>query len=108
LKGVVANLSEAPQQAAVTPFARWTRDGQGRLVPLESAPHVGCFAPPGMGKTSKWLAQSAVMWPAPALVSSSKDDLMQTVASRRGGPIAMIDLRPKHGHLSVQLACNRG
>ena len=91
---VIANLSEAPQQAAVTPFAGWTRDSQGRLVPLESAPHVGCFAPPGMGKTSKWLAQSAVLWPAPALVSSSKDDLMQMVASRRGGPIALIDLRP--------------
>lgn len=91
---VVANLSEAPPSAALTPFAGWTDDGNGRLVPLESAPHVGCFAPPGMGKTSKWLAQAAVLWPAPALVSSSKDDLMQMVASRRGGPIALIDLRP--------------
>ena len=78
----------------VTPFAGWTRDGKGRLVPLESAPHVGGFAPPGTGKTRRWLAQSAVLWPGPAFVSSSKDDLMQMVASRRGGPIALLDLRP--------------
>jgi type IV secretion system protein VirD4 len=78
----------------VTPFAGWTRDGRGRLAPLESAPHVGGFAPPGTGKTRRWLAQSAVLWPGPAFVSSSKDDLMQMVASRRAGPIALLDLRP--------------
>ena len=78
----------------VTPFAGWTRDAKGRLVPLESAPHVGGFAPPGTGKTRRWLAQSAVLWPGPAFVSSSKDDLMQMVASRRAGPIALLDLRP--------------
>ncbi len=63
-------------------------------MPLESAPHVGGFAPPGTGKTRRWLAQSAVLWPGPAFVSSSKDDLMQMVASRRAGPIALLDLRP--------------
>jgi type IV secretory pathway TraG/TraD family ATPase VirD4 len=78
----------------VTPFAGWTRDRNGRLVPLESAPHVGGFAPPGTGKTRRWLAQSAVLWPGPAFVSSSKDDLMQMVASRRAGPVALLDLRP--------------
>jgi type IV secretion system protein VirD4 len=78
----------------VTPFAGWTRDPKGRLVPLESAPHVGGFAPPGTGKTRRWLAQSAVLWPGPAFVSSSKDDLMQMVASRPGGPIALLDLLP--------------
>ncbi|WAJ48000.1 TraM recognition domain-containing protein (plasmid) [Mycobacterium sp. Aquia_216] len=78
----------------VTPFAGWTRDAQGRLVPLETAPHVGGFAPPGTGKTRRWLAQSAVLWPGPAFVSSSKDDLMQMVASRRSGPTALLDLRP--------------
>ncbi|MEE6140381.1 TraM recognition domain-containing protein [Mycobacterium sp. 050128] len=78
----------------VTPFAGWTRDGHGRLVPLETAPHVGGFAPPGTGKTRRWLAQSAVLWPGPAFVSSSKDDLMQMVASRRYGPTALLDLRP--------------
>src|SRR6201996_4676169 len=80
--------------APLTPFAGWTRDSKGRRVPLESAPHVGGFAPPGTGKTRRWLAQSAVLWPGPALVSSSKDDLMQLVASRRYGPSALLDLRP--------------
>ena len=67
---------------------------RGRLVPLETAPHIGGFAPPGTGKTRKWLAQSAVLWPGPAFVSSSKDDLMQMVASRRHGRTALLDLRP--------------
>lgn len=83
-----------PYRPPVTPFAGWTRDGRGRLVPLESAPHVGGFAPPGTGKSRKWLAQSATLWPGPCVVSSSKDDLMQMVASRRGGPVALLDLRP--------------
>ena len=78
----------------VTPFAGWVHDDRGRLVPLETAPHIGAFAPPGTGKTRKWLAQSAVLWPGPAVVSSSKDDLMQMVASRRYGPAALLDLRP--------------
>jgi type IV secretory pathway TraG/TraD family ATPase VirD4 len=67
---------------------------RGRLVPLETAPHIGAFAPPGTGKTRKWLSQSAVLWPGPALVSSSKDDLMQMVGSRRYGRAALLDLRP--------------
>ena len=78
----------------VTPFGGWTRDGRGRLRPLETAPHIGAFAPPGTGKTRKWLAQAATLWPGPALVSSSKDDLMQLVASRRSGRCALLDLRP--------------
>ncbi len=87
--------SSQPYQAPITPFAGWTRKGPSGLPrPLESAPHVGAFAPPGTGKTRKWLAQSAVLWPGPALVSSSKDDLMQMVASRRPGPAVLIDLRP--------------
>jgi type IV secretion system protein VirD4 len=83
-----------PYRPPVTPFAGWTRDAHGRRVPLESAPHVGGFAPPGTGKTRRWLAQSAVLWPGPCVVSSSKDDLMQMVASRRSGPVALLDLRP--------------
>src|ERR1700752_654605 len=77
----------------VTPFAGWTRDGRGRLVPLESAPHVGGFAPPGTGKTRRWLAQSAVLWPGPAVVSSSKDDLIHMLSSRRRGKAMLLDLR---------------
>ncbi len=77
----------------MTPFGGWVmRDDW--LVPLETAPHIGGFAPPGTGKTRRWLAQAAVLWPGPALVSSSKDDLMQLVASRRYGPAALLDLRP--------------
>jgi len=79
----------------ITPFGGWVRDERtNRLRPLETAPHIGAFAPPGTGKTRKWLAQSAVLWPAAALVSSSKDDLMQMVASRRYGRSALLDLRP--------------
>lgn len=89
----IANSTEG-FRPPVTPFAGWTRDSQGRRVPLETAPHVGGFAPPGTGKTRRWLAQSAVLWPGPAFVSSSKDDLMQMVASRRYGPTALLDLRP--------------
>lgn len=82
-------------RSPVTPFAGWVTDSRtGRLRPLETAPHIGAFAPPGTGKTRKWLAQSAVLWPGPALVSSSKDDLMQLVSSRRYGPSALLDLRP--------------
>ena len=88
--GALAERYRAP----VTAFAGWTRDAAGRRVPLESAPHVGGYAPPGTGKTRKWLSQAAVLWPGPALVSSSKDDLMQMVASRRAGPAALLDLRP--------------
>src|SRR5690625_2542372 len=83
-----------PYRRPVTPFAGWTRDAQNRRVPLETAPHVGAYAPPGTGKSRRWLAQSAVLCPGPALVSSSKDDLMQMVASRRSGPVALLDLRP--------------
>ncbi|MFL0242636.1 type IV secretory system conjugative DNA transfer family protein [Mycobacterium sp. SMC-17] len=85
----------APYQPPITPFAGWTRKGKnGLLAPLESAPHVGAFAPPGTGKSRRWLAQSAILWPGSAVVSSSKDDLMQMVASRRPGKSALIDLRP--------------
>ena len=63
-------------------------------MPLETAPHILGLAPPGTGKTRRWLSQSAVLWPGPAVVSSSKDDLMQMVASRRWGPAMLLDLRP--------------
>ena len=65
-----------------------------RLVPLQTAPHILGLAPPGTGKTRRWLAQSAVLWPGPAVVSSSKDDLMQMVSSRRWGKAMLLGLRP--------------
>lgn len=79
---------------ALTPFGGWVTDDRlGRLVPLETAPHILGLAPPGTGKTRRWLAQSAVLWPGPAVVSSSKDDLMQMVSSRRWGRAMLLDLR---------------
>jgi type IV secretory pathway TraG/TraD family ATPase VirD4 len=79
----------------LTPFGGWVTDHRlDRLVPLETAPHILGLAPPGTGKTRRWLAQSAVLWPGPAVVSSSKDDLMQMVASRRWGEAMLLDLRP--------------
>ena len=93
--GYIAAAGADGYRPPVTPFGGWVRDERtNRLRPLETAPHIGAFAPPGTGKTRKWLAQSAVLWPAAALVSSSKDDLMQMVASRRYGPSALLDLRP--------------
>jgi type IV secretory pathway TraG/TraD family ATPase VirD4 len=80
---------------AFTPFGGWVIDREtGRLIPLETAPHILGLAPPGTGKTRRWLAQSAVLWPGPVVVSSSKDDLMQMVASRRWGEAMLLDLRP--------------
>ena len=77
------------------PFGGWVLDHRlGRLAPLETAPHILGLAPPGTGKTRRWLAQSAVLWPGPAVVSSSKDDLMQMVSSRRWGKAMLLDLRP--------------
>jgi type IV secretion system protein VirD4 len=81
-------------QGPVMPFGGWVRDQRDRLVPLETAPHILGLAPPGTGKTRRWLAQSAVLWPGAAVVSSSKDDLMQMVASRRWGRGMLLDLRP--------------
>ena len=80
---------------AVTPFGGWVANRRlARLVPLQTAPHILGLAPPGTGKTRRWLAQSAVLWPGPAVVSSSKDDLMQMVSSRRWGRAMLLDLRP--------------
>ncbi|HEX3992854.1 MAG TPA: hypothetical protein VHX39_16915, partial [Acetobacteraceae bacterium] len=93
--GIAGGARPGQYRPPITPFAGWVADERtNRLRPLETAPHIGAFAPPGTGKTRKWLAQSAVLWPGPALVSSSKDDLMQMVASRRYGPSALLDLRP--------------
>lgn len=86
-------MADDDYRPPVTPFGGWVLEDR-RHLPLETAPHIGGFAPPGTGKTRKWLAQSAVLWPGPAFVSSSKDDLMQMVTSRRYGPGALLDLRP--------------
>src|SRR5262245_33722022 len=96
-------------RAPVTPFGGWVTDRFiGRLVPLETAPHILGLAPPGTGKTRRWLAQSAVLWPGPAVVSSSKDDLMQMVSSRRWGKAMLLDLRPiTPPHYPSEFTCCR-
>ena len=82
-------------RASLAPFGGWVTDRQlCRLVPSATAPHILGLAPPGIGKTRRWLAQSAVLWPGPGVVSSSKDDLMQLVSSRRRGTALVLDLRP--------------
>src|SRR5258705_12400703 len=88
-------MTEDAYRPEITPFGGWVSDARtGRLRPLETAPHILGLAPPGTGKTRRWLAQSAVLWPGPAVVSSSKDDLMQMVSSRRWGKAMLLDLRP--------------
>ncbi|MGD9620653.1 MAG: type IV secretory system conjugative DNA transfer family protein [Mycolicibacterium sp.] len=77
-----------------TPFAGWVKNERGIMVPARSGPHIIASAPPGTGKTRKWLAPSASMWPSAALVSSSRDDLMLLVSRRRPGPSQLLDLRP--------------
>ena len=88
-------MTEDAYRPPITPFGGWQPDKRtGRLRPLETAPHILGLAPPGTGKTRRWLSQSAVLWPGPAVVSSSKDDLMQMVAQRRWGRATLLDLRP--------------
>jgi type IV secretion system protein VirD4 len=102
-------MSGAEYRSPVTPFGGWVTDrGLARLVPLQTAPHILGLAPPGTGKTRRWLAQSAVLWPGPAVVSSSKDDLMQMVSSRRWGTAMLLDLRPiTPPHYPSEFTCCR-
>lgn len=72
--------------------------GRGRqkqqLYLPRTAPHVLVTAPTDTGKTRRLLAPAAVLWGGPAVVVSSKDDLLQLVMQRRYGPKALVDLRP--------------
>src|ERR1700736_5754130 len=65
-----------------------------QLYVPRTAPHVLITAPTEMGKTRRMMAPAAVLWGGPAVVVSSKDDLMQLVMQRRYGPKALVDLRP--------------
>ncbi|MBY0286808.1 MAG: type IV secretory system conjugative DNA transfer family protein [Mycobacteriaceae bacterium] len=82
-----------------TPYCGFLRRRVGRkateqLYVPSTAAHVLVSAPTETGKTRRVLAPAAVMWGGPAVVVSSKDDLLQYVMERRFGPKAMIDLRP--------------
>jgi len=83
-------------QQAATPYCGFARDRDGRLYIPRSAAHVMVSAPTETGKTRRVLAPTAVLWSGPAVVISSKDDLMELVMQRRGGPRALIDLRPDY------------
>ncbi|ORV08032.1 type IV secretory system conjugative DNA transfer family protein [Mycolicibacterium fallax] len=77
------------------PIPKKTRGGPStQLYVPHSAAHVLVSAPTETGKTRRILAPAAVLWDGPAVVVSSKDDLMQYVMERRWGPKALIDLRP--------------
>ncbi|MDP7707468.1 type IV secretory system conjugative DNA transfer family protein [Mycobacterium sp. TY815] len=77
---------------------RLVKDPSGRRVHKlfmpRTGPHVLITAPTGTGKTRRVMAPAAVLWGGPAVVVSSKDDLMQLVMQRRYGPTALVDLRP--------------
>ncbi|WP_250150467.1 type IV secretory system conjugative DNA transfer family protein [Mycolicibacter acidiphilus] len=73
---------------------RRLRNGAQQLYVPNSAAHLLVSAPTETGKTRRILAPAAVLWGGPAVVVSSKDDLMQHVMERRYGPRALIDLRP--------------
>lgn len=69
-------------------------DGVKRLYVPRSAAHVLISAPTETGKTRRLLAPAAALWGGPAVIVSSKDDLMQLVMELRFGPVGLIDMRP--------------
>lgn len=75
-------------------FATKKVDGVKRLYVPRSAAHVMVSAPTDTGKTRRLLAPAATLWGGPAVVVSSKDDLMQLVMELRFGPLGLIDMRP--------------
>ncbi|CAM3426506.1 type IV secretory system conjugative DNA transfer family protein [Tsukamurella hominis] len=62
-----------------------------------TGPHLLVSGPTGVGKTRRVLAPAAAVWQGPAVVVSSKRDLMELVAQKRYGEACVIDLRPISG-----------
>lgn len=91
-------LSEAktftPTPTTYCGFSRRRVGKREQLYVPRSAPMVLVSAPSDTGKSRRILAPAAVLWGGPAVVVSSKDDLMQNVMQRRWGPRALLDLRP--------------
>jgi hypothetical protein len=81
---------------APTPYCGFTRDDDKHRKVAASAAHVLVSAPTETGKTRRILAPATVLWGGPAVVVSSKDDLLELVMQRRYGPRALIDLRPDY------------
>ncbi|SLI20063.1 type IV secretory pathway, VirD4 component [Mycobacteroides abscessus subsp. abscessus] len=87
--------------APATPYCGFSQRPDGSLYIPESGPHVRISGPTGIGKTRRLLVPAITMWGfggggGPAVVVSSKDDLMELVCERRWGPKAVIDLRPDY------------
>ncbi len=83
--------------APATPYCGWVRNPDTNALSIpRSAAHVLVSAPTETGKSRSVLAPAALLWPGPAIIISSKDDLFQLVMQRRYGPQALIDLRPDY------------
>jgi Type IV secretory system Conjugative DNA transfer len=87
---------ETPYCGFMTRVVKDPKTGKAckQLYLPRTGPHVLISAPTETGKTRRLLAPAAVLWGGPAVVVSSKDDLMQLVMQRRYGPKALVDLRP--------------
>lgn len=70
-------------------------DKTGRLVPVETAPHMMVIGPTGVGKTTRVLGPGALRWRGPRVLLSSKTDFMKLTIDRgldKRGPIYVMDL----------------
>lgn len=79
-------------------YAGLVRTGKREALAVPG-PHLLVSGPTGVGKSRRVLAPAAAMWQGPAVVVSSKDDLMQLVHTRRApeGEAYVLDLRPVSG-----------
>lgn len=79
-----------------TPYAGTKRSAEtGKLIPVETAPHVMVIGPTGTGKTTRILGPGAVRWRGPRVLVSSKTDFMKRTIERgldKRGPIYVMDL----------------
>jgi len=82
-------------------WAGQTAGGALRTPPDCAAIVVG---PPKAGKTRKVIAPTLACWDGPALVTSTKGDILQTAAHRaRRGPVAVYDPTGSLGHPEVSV-----
>ncbi|MDF0531115.1 type IV secretory system conjugative DNA transfer family protein [Tsukamurella sp. 8F] len=65
----------------------------GVTVLAENGAHMMVSAQTESGKTFRVLAPNGLLHPGPAVVMSSKDDLMQLLLAKRPGPAQLLDLR---------------
>lgn len=72
-----------------------------RIITTTHDHHGIVLGPPRSGKTSAFLAPSVMMHPGPAVVTSSKEDIIALTAHRRAqdGPIQVLDLGQRMDNL---------